>query len=561
LSSESAYNVDFVYIKGGEAVMMMNVPFRVTSMLEHAERYFAKKEVTSRTMSGIRKFSYREIGERTRRLSSSLKRLGVQKGERIGTLAWNHHRHLEAYFAIPGVEAVLHTINIRLSPQHIAYIINHADDQILLIDQDILPLVEAIKDHIPNVKAFILLTDEDELPKSPLQPLYHYEKLLETGDPGYEFPQNVDENDPVGMCYTSATTGNPKGVTYTHRSTVLHSMALGLADCGAVSESDVCMPVVPMFHVNAWGLPYAATWFGSKQVMPGPQFTPQLLAELIEMEQVTVTAGVPTIWMGLLRELDQKSYETSSLRAVLCGGSAAPKGMIKAFQEKHKIPFMHAYGMTETSPLVISTRLKTYQTDLDDEAKLDIKAKQGYVVPGVEMKVIGANGEVKWDGNEMGELLLRSNWIADEYYNDDRTEGTFVDGWLYTGDVVTVDEEGFVKIVDRTKDLIKSGGEWISSVDLENAIMAYPDVFEASVIAVPHPEWQERPLACVVLKPEAKGKVPKEDILEYLKPQFAKWWIPDDIVFMDEIPKTSVGKFLKRTLRDQLKDHYMTPAT
>lgn len=541
--------------------MMMNVPFRVTSMMEHAERYFAKKEVTSRTMSGIRKFSYREIGERTRRLSSSLKRLGVQKGERIGTLAWNHHRHLEAYFAIPGVEAVLHTINIRLSPQHIAYIINHADDQILLIDQDILPLVEHIKDHIPNVKAFILMTDEDELPKSPLQPLYHYEKLLETGDPGYEFPQNVDENDPVGMCYTSATTGNPKGVTYTHRSTVLHSMSLGLADCGAVSESDVCMPVVPMFHVNAWGLPYAATWFGSKQVMPGPQFTPQLLAELIEMEQVTVTAGVPTIWMGLLRELDQKSYETSSLRAVLCGGSAAPKGMIKAFQEKHKIPFMHAYGMTETSPLVISTRLKTYQTDLDDEAKLDIKAKQGYVVPGVEMKVIGANGEVKWDGNEMGELLLRSNWIADEYYQDDRTEGSFVDGWLHTGDVVTVDEEGFVKIVDRTKDLIKSGGEWISSVDLENAIMAYPDVFEASVIAVPHPEWQERPLACVVLKPEAKGKAVKEDILEYLKPQFAKWWIPDDVVFMDEIPKTSVGKFLKRTLRDQLKDHYMTPAT
>jgi fatty-acyl-CoA synthase len=541
--------------------MMMNVPFRVTSMLEHAERYFAKKEVTSRTMSGIRKFTYREIGERTRRLSSALKRLGVQKGERIGTLAWNHHRHLEAYFAIPGVEAVLHTINIRLSPQHIAYIINHADDQILMIDQDILPLVEHLKDHIPNVKAFILMTDEDELPKSPLQPLYHYEKLLETGDTAYEFPQNVDENDPVGMCYTSATTGNPKGVTYTHRSTVLHSMALGLADGGAVSESDVCMAVVPMFHVNAWGLPYAATWFGSKQVMPGPQFTPKLLAELIEMEKVTVTAGVPTIWMGLLRELDEKSYETSTLRAVLCGGSAAPKGMIKAFQEKHNIPFRHAYGMTETSPLVISTRLKTYQEDLDEETKLDYQAKQGYVVQGVEMKVIGANGEVKCDGNEMGELLLRSNWIADEYYNDDRTEGTFVDGWLHTGDVVTVDEEGFVKIVDRTKDLIKSGGEWISSVDLENAIMAYPEVFEASVIAVPHPEWQERPLACVVLKDDAKGKIAKEDILDYLKPQFAKWWIPDDVVFMDEIPKTSVGKFLKRTLRDQLKDHYMTPAT
>lgn len=278
------------------------------------------------------------------------------------------------------------------------------------------------------------------------------------------------------------------------------------------------------------------------------------------MEKVTFAAGVPTIWMGLLQELEQNTYDTSSLRAVICGGSAAPKGMIKTFEEKHNIPFMHAYGMTETSPLVIATRLKTYQADLDDETKLDYKAKQGYVVQGVEMKVIGANGEVKWDGHEMGELLLRSNWIAGEYYNDDRTEGTFNDGWLHTGDVVTVDEEGFVKIVDRTKDLIKSGGEWISSVDLENAIMAFPDVFEASVIAVPHPEWQERPLACVVLKPEAKGKVPKEDIVEFLRPQFAKWWIPDDIVFMDEIPKTSVGKFLKRTLRDQLKDHYMTTA-
>jgi fatty-acyl-CoA synthase len=540
--------------------MMMNVPFRVTSMLEHAERYFGKKEVTSRTMSGIRKFSYQEIGERTRRLSSVLKQLGVQKGERVGTLAWNHHRHLEAYFAIPGVEAVLHTINIRLSPQHVAYIINHAETQMLLIDQDILPLVEHIKDDIPNIKAFILMTDEDELPQSTLQPLYHYEKLLETGDPSYLFPEDVNENDPVGMCYTSATTGNPKGVTYTHRSTVLHSMTLGLADCGALSESDVCMPVVPMFHVNAWGLPYAATWFGTKQVMPGPQFTPKLLAELIEMEQVTVTAGVPTIWMGLLRELEQKSYETSSLRAVLCGGSAAPKGMIKTFQDKYNIPFMHAYGMTETSPLVISTRLKSYQEGLDDEAKLNIKAKQGYVVPGVEMRVLGANGEVKWDGREMGELLLRSNWIADEYFNDDRTEGTFVDGWLHTGDVVTVDEEGFIQIVDRTKDLIKSGGEWISSVDLENAIMAHENVFEASVIAAPHPKWQERPLACIVLKDEAKGKVTKEELLDFLAPQLAKWWIPDDIVFLDEIPKTSVGKFLKRTLRDQLKDHYMEAA-
>ncbi|MFC7372980.1 long-chain fatty acid--CoA ligase [Fictibacillus iocasae] len=534
---------------------MMNVPLRVTMMLEHAERYFPKKYVTSRTMSGIRRFTYREIGERTRRLSSALVKLGVQKGDKVGTLAWNHHRHLEAYFGIPGAEAVLHTINIRLSPEHIAYIINHAEDKILLIDQDILPLVEVLKDHIPNVEAFVLMTDDDKLPESPLQPMYHYEELIAGGDPSYTFNDKIDENDPVGMCYTSATTGNPKGVTYTHRSTVLHSLALGLTDSGGVSESDIIMPVVPMFHVNAWGLPFAATWFGTSQVMPGPQFTPKLLAELIEMEQVTLAAGVPTIWLGLLRELDQGSYDTSSLRAILCGGSAAPRGMIKAFEQKYNIPFIHAYGMTETSPLVVLSRLKSHQMDLDQEAILDIRAMQGYVVPGVEMKVIGANGEVKWDGQEMGELALRSNWVCDEYYKDD-DKSAFSDGWLYTGDVVTVDEEGTIKIVDRTKDLIKSGGEWISSVDLENALMAHEDIFEASVIAIPHPEWQERPLACVVLKPEAPGRVTKQDIQDYLRPMFAKWWIPDDVVFLSEIPKTSVGKFLKRALRDRLKDHY-----
>lgn len=534
---------------------MMNVPLRVTAMMEHAETFFPKKTVVSRTASGIRTFTYREIANRTRRLSSSLKKLGVEKGDKIGTLAWNHHRHLEAYFGIPGAEAVLHTINIRLSPAHIAYIINHAEDKVLMIDQDILPLIEMIKDEISGVKAFILMTDEPELPESPLKPLYHYEKLLDEGDPSFAFNPDIDENEPAGMCYTSATTGNPKGVVYTHRGIVLHSLALGLADGGSVSESDVCMPVVPMFHVNAWGLPFAAVWFGTTQVMPGPQFTPKLLAEMIERERVTITAGVPTIWLGLLKELDEGSYDTSSLRFILCGGSAAPKGMIKAFEKKHNIPFAHAYGMTETSPLVILSRIKSYQKELDYDEQLEIRAKQGYLVPGVEMKVAGANGEVKWDGNEMGELLLRGNWIADSYYGAD-DQGAFADGWLHTGDVVTVDEEGTVKIVDRTKDLIKSGGEWISSVDLENALISHEDIFEAAVVAIPHPEWQERPVACVVLKDEAKGKITKEEIKEYLKPQFAKWWIPDDVLFMNEIPKTSVGKFLKRALRDQVKDHY-----
>ena len=534
---------------------MMNVPLTVGSMMERAEKFFPKKEVISRTLSGVHRFTYKEIGSRTRKLAAALERLGVGRGDKVGTFAWNHHRHLESYFAAPGMGAVLHTINIRLSAEHIAYIINHSEDKVLLIDEDLVPLIERVQDQLKTVSAYIIMTDRDVLPSTTLDPVFSYEKLLSESDGQFEFIKNLDENEPAGMCYTSATTGNPKGVVYSHRGLVLHSFALGLADTAAISEYDVCMPVVPMFHANAWGLPFAATWFGSTQVLPGPQFTPKLLAELISSEKVTLTAGVPTIWLGLLNELENGSYDTSSLRAILCGGSAAPRGIIKAFETKFGIPFLHAYGMTETTPIATISRLKSYQNDLDDEDMLDVRSKQGLLVPGLEMKVIGANGEVAWDGHEMGELLLRGPWIADEYYLDERSSDAFRDGWLYTGDVATVDEEGVVKLVDRTKDLIKSGGEWISSVDLENALMSHEGVFEASVIAVPHAQWQERPLACVVLKPAFQGKVSKEDLLEFLAPQFAKWWLPDDIVFMEEIPKTSVGKFLKRALREQLKDH------
>jgi fatty-acyl-CoA synthase len=537
--------------------MMMQTPLTMTQMINRAERFFPKKEVVSRTASGIQRFTYKQIAERTRRLAEALQKLGVERGDKVGTLAWNHHRHLEAYFAIPCSGAVLHTINIRLSPQHIIFIINHAEDKVLLIDSDILPLIEAIKDKIPAVKAFVIMTDEPELPETTLSNVYHYEKLLNEATGEYEYPDDLDENSPAGMCYTSATTGNPKGVVYSHRGIVLHSMALGMADSAAVSEKDIAMPVVPMFHVNAWGLPFAAVWFGTNLVMPGPYFTPQLLAELIQEEKVTITAGVPTIWLGLLKELEENTYDMSSLRSVLCGGSAAPKGMIKAFEQKHNIPFMHAYGMTETSPLVVISTLKSYQEDLSYEEKAEIKAKQGILVPGLEMKVVGKDGEVAWDGKEMGEFAVRGPWIASEYYKDERTSDAFRDGWLYTGDVVTIDEEGFMKIVDRTKDLIKSGGEWISSVDLENALMAHEAVFEAAVIAVPSEQWQERPVACVVLKEAYKGKIEKEALYEFLKPQFAKWWIPDDILFLEEIPKTSVGKFLKMALRDQVHKNYV----
>lgn len=535
---------------------MMNTQLTLDTLLERAEKYFPKKEIISRTHAGINRFTYAQFGKRTRSLASALEKLGVVRGDKVGTLAWNDHRHLEAYFAIPSMGAVLHTINIRLSVEHLTYIIRNAENKILLIDKDFVPLIEQIKDNIPSVEAFVIMTDEEQLPDTTLAPVYHYEAIVSEGDEQYTFPSDLDENDAAGMCYTSATTGNPKGVLYTHRSIVLHSITLGLADTLAISESDIAMPVVPMFHVNAWGMPFAGVWFGTTQVLPGPSFTPKILAELIDSEGVTVTAGVPTVWLGLAQELETGKYDTSSLTRVVCGGSAAPLGLIRTYEEKFKIPFLHAYGMTETSPIVTVSRLKSYQQDLSNEEKLEIRAKQGLLVPGVEAKIVNEEGEVKANGKDMGELLLRGPWITDSYYKEpEKTAETVKDGWLHTGDIATIDEEGFIKLVDRTKDLVKSGGEWISSVDLENALMAHEAVFEAAVVAVPHPRWQERPVAVVVLKDAYKDNVSKEDILEYLEPRFAKWWLPDDVIFMEEIPKTSVGKFLKRELREQLKDH------
>lgn len=525
-------------------------------MMEHAEKFFPKKEVISQTHDKIHRLTYKEIGKRTRRLMSALKKLGIEKGERVGTLAWNTHRHLEVYFAAPGIGAVLHTINIRLSPEHIIYIINHAEDKVIFVDEDILPLVDKLQGHFKTVQAYVVMTDKKELPPNSLPNVYSYEELIADGDETYEFIKDIDENEPAGMCYTSATTGLPKGVIYSHRGIALHSYALGLADSAAISESDVAMPVVPQFHVNAWGMPFACTWFGATQVMPGPRFTPERLARFIEEYKVTTTAGVPTIWMGLLHELEQKEYDLSSLRGVLCGGSAAPIGMIRAFEQKYNIPFFHAYGATETTPLATFSRLKSYQLDLSEEEKINEKTRQGILIPGLEMKVVDDNGEIAWDNETMGELLLRGPWIADSYYKDDRSEDAFIDGWFHTGDVVTIDEEGTMKIVDRTSDLIKSGGEWISSVELENVLMAHESVAEASVVAIPDDKWQERPIACVVLKENYKGKVSKEELLDFLRPQFAKFWIPDDVLFIEEIPKSSVGKFLKRELRKTVLAHY-----
>lgn len=534
----------------------MNHALTVGAMMEHAEKFFPGKEVISQTHDKIHRLTYKEIGKRTRCLMSSLDKLGVKKGERVGTLAWNTHRHLEIYFAAPGMGAVLHTINIRLSPEHIIYIINHAEDKIIFVDEDILPLVDKLQDHLKTVKAYVVLTDKEELPPTSLPNVYSYEDLIKNGDENYPFIKEMDENEPAGMCYTSATTGKPKGVIYSHRGIALHSFALALADTAALSESDIAMPVVPQFHVNAWGMPFACTWFGATQVMPGPRFTPERLAQFIEDYNVTLTAGVPTIWLGLLKVLEEKEYDLSSLRGVLCGGSAAPIGMIRAFEQKYNIPFYHAYGATETTPLATFSRLKSYQSDLSIDEKINEKTRQGILVPGLEMKIIDDDGEVAWNNESMGELLLRGPWIADAYYKDDRSKDAFIDGWFHTGDVVTVDEEGTIKIVDRTSDLIKSGGEWISSVELENVLMAHEAVFEACVVAIPDEKWQERPIACVVLHEKFVDQVDKEELLNFLRPQFAKFWIPDDVLFVEEIPKSSVGKFLKRELRKYVLEHY-----
>ncbi len=533
----------------------MNHPLLLHSLLARGEKVFPKKEIVSRTASGIFRYTYADYAKRTRKLSTALVKLGVQKGDCIGTFAWNHHRHLEAYFAIPCIGSILHTINIRLFPAQLVYIIQNAQDKVLMIDEEFIPLMESIADRLDSVKAYIIMSGKKELPQTSLHPAYAYESLIEHSEPMAEYPNDIDENAPMGMCYTSATTGNPKGVIYSHRAIVLHSYALGLADTVGLSETDVQMPIVPMFHVNAWGLPFASVWFGTKQVLPGPAPTPEILVDLMEQEQVSLAAGVPTVWLGVSKVIEQRPRNLK-LRAVLCGGSAAPKSLIQTYETKFNIPFLHAYGMTETAPLVTVSRLKSTDMNLSEEEILQIRSTQGLLVPGLDMRVVSENGEVAWDGKEMGELLLRGPWIADSYFKDERSKDTFRDGWLHTGDVAVVDAEGRIKLVDRTKDLIKSGGEWISSVDLENALMAHPSVFEAAVVSIPHPKWDERPLAFVTLRDAEKHPATKEELLDFLRGQFAKWWLPDDILFVAEIPRNAVGKFLKRKLREEYNEHF-----
>ncbi|GBD09031.1 Long-chain-fatty-acid--CoA ligase [Candidatus Thermoflexus japonica] len=542
--------------------LMMDWPLTLHHFLDRAARLFPRKEIATRTAAGMHRYTYADFHQRVHRLAHALNRLGIGRGDRVATFAWNTHRHLEIYFAAPCMGAVLHTLNIRLAPDQLIYIINHAEDRVIFVDASLVPLLERIRDQIPTVKAFVIMSDTGPV-QTTLSPALDYEALIaESPEAPYPWPR-LDENAAAGMCYTSGTTGNPKGVVYSHRAIFLHSLALCLADTFGICERDVLMPVVPMFHANAWGMPFAGVMVGAKLVFPGPHLQPRDIAELIQNERVTVTAGVPTIWIGLYALLERERYDLSSLRVMPVGGSAMPRALIEAFEKRFGIRIAHAWGMTEMTPLGTVANLKSYMESWPDEERFAVRAKQGMPVVGVEIRAVDEQGrEVPWDGRTMGELQVRGPWVIRAYYNDPRTAEAFQDGWFRTGDVVTIDPEGYIQIVDRTKDLIKSGGEWISSVDLENALMAHPKVLEAAVIAVPHPKWQERPLAVVVPRPEFREDLTKEELLEFLRPRFAKWWLPDDIVFVEAIPKTSVGKFDKKVLREQFRDYRLpeTPA-
>ncbi len=472
----------------------------------------------------------------------------------MGTFAWNNYQHMEFYFGIPGAGAVCHTLNIRLFPEQLAYIVNHAEDKVIFVDGTLLdlltPIIDDIKDTVEHFVLFNVPPGTDvNLPNT-----VQYEDLMADVDDDFTWRVD-DENTAMGLCYTSGTTGNPKGVLYSHRSMFLHTLGENQASALALTERDVILPVVPQFHAMAWGLPYAAAMSGAEVVMPGPHLKPEPLAELIETERVTVAAGVPTIWNGLYHDLKNNPRDTSCVRALVVGGSAMPRKLIEAYETELNVNVLHAWGMTELSPLGTVSRLMSIHDDLSDAEKFDVKATQGYTLAGVEMRIVDADGtELPWDGETMGELQVRGPWIIGQYYKVERGPQHFTqDGWFRTGDVVTIDPYGYMNITDRTKDLVKSGGEWISTVELENLLMSHPDVLEASVIAIPDPQWSERPMAIIVPTPEADG-LTAEKLTEFLKPQVAKFWLPDRYAFIDEIPKTSVGKFNKKVLRKQFAE-------
>jgi fatty-acyl-CoA synthase len=538
--------------------LMQDRPLTLPHFFNRAETLFARKEVVTATATGIDRQTYGTWADRTRRLGGVLDDLGISADGRVGTFAWNTARHLELYFGAPCSGRVAHTLNIRLFPEQVTYIVNHAEDEIIFVDRSLTGLLWPLLGTFTTKPKIVVMDDgRGDVPAEVPEGIevLDYEELLAAASP---VEWNVtDENRAASMCYTSGTTGNPKGVVYSHRSTFLHTFGVLTADSLGACERDRILPVVPMFHANAWGLAHAAVACGADLIMPGPNMTPTAIADLMENERVTVAAGVPTIWMGVLPEL--KGRDLSALRAIPCGGSAVPRSLSEAYREQVGLPILQAWGMTETSPVASTGRLKSYLEDgLTEDQKADYRASQGLISVGVDFRVVDPESleTVAWDGEARGELQVAGSWIAREYYNDDRSPESFTDdGWLRTGDVATVDAEGYLRLVDRTKDVVKSGGEWISSVELENEIMAHPKVAEAAVIGVKHRKWSERPLACVVVRDGEE--VSKEDLITFLDGRVAKWWLPDDVVFIDEVPKTSVGKFSKKTLRERFADYHL----
>ena len=542
--------------------LMQDRPLALPHVFHRAEQYFGHKTIVTATAGGETTTTIAEWAQRVRRLATVLDTLDVGADGRVGTFCWNTGRHLELYMAAPCTGRVLHTLNVRLFPEQLVYIANHAEDEVVFVDRSLLPVLWPLADKLETVRHYVVIDDGADvaIPEDPR--VHDYEELLGAATPFAGDFAVADENTAAAMCYTSGTTGNPKGVVYSHRSAVLHSLIALIADGAALSERDVVMPVVPMFHANAWGLPYGCLLAGSSIVFPGPNMTPQAIAGLLERHRVTVTGGVPTIWMGMQPLLPD--HDLSALRTILCGGSAVPKALSEAYRKAIGVPMLHAWGMTETSPIATMSVPRSRHAELTEDERADLRARQGQAVPLVDLRLVDpGTGELQpWDDEATGEIQAAGPWIAAEYYRGEGGGAQFTeDGWLRTGDVATIDRFGSVRLVDRTKDLIKSGGEWIGSVELENEIMSHPKVAEAAVIAVPHEKWVERPLACVVVKPGET--LTAEEVIAHLEPRVAKWWLPDAVEFIDEVPKTSVGKFSKKTLREKFGGYQVpgqTPA-
>ena len=539
--------------------LMQDFPLRVTNIIDHAAKYHPKRKIISKDTSGkIIETNYDQIRKNSLKVSSALNDMGIKKGDVIGVMAWNNHRHFESWYAITGIGAVYHTLNPRLFADQLIYIINHAEDKYIFVDLTFVPILEALQDKLDTVKGFIIYCDEDEMPQTSLDNAHCYETLIGAQDGDFSWVQ-VDENDACGICYTSGTTGNPKGVIYSHRSNVLHSLIAVSKDVMGLGSKSVVMPVVPMFHANAWGLVFTCPMVGAAMVNPGPQMDGASIFELLDTEQVSFTAAVPTVWLMLLQHLEDQNLKLPYLDTVVIGGSAAPRMMIEKFEKDYDVEVNHAWGMTELSPLGTMGVLTGKMQTLSFDERVDMKVKQGRPPFLVQMKITDDDGnELPRDGKTFGNLKVKGPFIIESYMKGDGGDVLDDDGFFDTGDVATLDADGFMQITDRSKDVVKSGGEWISSIELENIAVGHPDVVEAAVIGVAHPKWDERPILIVIKKEDTE--LSRADVLGFMEGKIAKWWMPDDVVFVDEIPHTATGKIQKLTLREQFKDYVLPTA-